>query len=121
MVGAVWRIRDAAAVAWGFVVPEVALGCFEESHAAKRRHITAAAIEIVAFIKGAITVLDWLGFDVAFSVAKAKCKSRQSTIWWRWNVSLVSQAPVSRSRFALASVRCWECAESVALFPTFGD
>jgi len=29
---------------------------------------------------------------------------------------MVSQVPSSRSRFVLASLRCWECAESVALF-----
>ena len=57
IVVAVWGIRDAAAVASGFVVPVAALGCFEESQAAKRRHITAAAIEIVAFIKGATPFL----------------------------------------------------------------
>jgi len=53
IVGAVWGIRDVAAVASGFVVPAAALGCFEESQAAKKRHITTAAIEIVAFIIGA--------------------------------------------------------------------
>ena len=73
------------------------------------------------FHKRSDPVRDWLGFDVAFSVAKAKCKSSQSTICWRWNVSMVSQAPSSRPRFVLASLRCWECAESVALFSTFGD
>ena len=52
IVGPVSAIGDAAAaVASGFVVPAADSGCFD-SQAAKKRHVKAVAIEIVAFIRG---------------------------------------------------------------------